>query len=61
MKVEETGHFQRFVPRTIGTVRFAESGRFTNASANETRAGSDGFAPDDVACDAVISRPASRQ
>ena len=31
MKVEETGHFQRFVPRTIGTIRLAEPGRFTLA------------------------------
>jgi arylsulfatase A-like enzyme len=31
MKVEETGHFQRFVPRTIGTVRLAEAGRVTLA------------------------------
>jgi arylsulfatase A-like enzyme len=27
MLVAETGHFQRFVPRTIGTVRFDRSGR----------------------------------
>ncbi len=30
-KVEETGHFQRFVPRTIGTVRLPEAGRYTLA------------------------------
>src|SRR5262249_39953160 len=31
MKVEETGHFQHFVPRLIGTVRLPEAGRFTLA------------------------------
>ena len=31
MKVEETGHFQRFVPRSIGTVMLAEPGRYTLA------------------------------
>ena len=25
-KVDETGHFQRFVPRNIGTLRFADAG-----------------------------------
>jgi len=39
MKVEETGHFQRFVPRMIGTVRLAESGRFTLAVRARTRPG----------------------
>jgi len=29
MKVDETGHFQRFVPRTIGTMTFASPGRQT--------------------------------
>jgi hypothetical protein len=29
LKVEETGHFQRFVPRTIGTVRIESPGRQT--------------------------------
>ncbi len=29
MKVEETGHFQRFVPRTIGTVNLDKPGRYT--------------------------------
>jgi arylsulfatase A len=29
MKVEETGHFQRFVPRTIGTMTFDTPGKYT--------------------------------
>ena len=29
MKVEETGHFQRFIPRTIGTVKLDKPGRYT--------------------------------
>jgi arylsulfatase A-like enzyme len=29
MKVEETGHFQRFVPRTAGTAKLERPGRFT--------------------------------
>jgi hypothetical protein len=29
MKVEETGHFQRFVPRSIGVVRIDRPGRLT--------------------------------
>ncbi len=28
-KVEETGHFQRFVPRRIGSVKFEKAGRYT--------------------------------
>lgn len=28
-KVEETGHFQRFIPRSIGTVKLAKAGRYT--------------------------------
>jgi arylsulfatase A len=39
MKVEETGHFQRFVPRTIGTVRLAEAGRFTLSVRARTKPG----------------------
>ncbi len=39
MKVEETGHFQRFVPRTIGTVRLAEAGRYTVAVRVRTKPG----------------------
>ena len=30
MKVEETGHFQRFIPRTIGTVTFDAGGPTTS-------------------------------
>jgi arylsulfatase A-like enzyme len=29
MTVEETGHFQRFMPRILGTVRFEHPGRYT--------------------------------
>jgi hypothetical protein len=29
LKVEETGHFQRFVPRTAGTVKLEKPGRYT--------------------------------
>jgi arylsulfatase A-like enzyme len=29
MKVEDTGHFQRFVPRSIGTVKLERPGRYT--------------------------------
>lgn len=29
LKVEETGHFQRFIPRTLGTVRADKAGRTT--------------------------------
>jgi arylsulfatase A-like enzyme len=39
MKVEETGHFQRFVPRTIGTVRLPEPGRYTLAVQARTKPG----------------------
>ena len=28
MKVEETGHFQRFIPRTIGTMTFESAGKY---------------------------------
>jgi len=28
-KVEETGHFQRFVPRLLGTVKLEKAGRYT--------------------------------
>ena len=31
MKVEETGHFQRFVPRTLGTIKLDKPGRYTLA------------------------------
>jgi arylsulfatase A-like enzyme len=31
MKVEETGHFQRFVPRTVGTVKLKQPGRYNLA------------------------------
>jgi arylsulfatase A-like enzyme len=29
MTVEETGHFQRFIPRTIGTVKLEQRGKYT--------------------------------
>jgi arylsulfatase A-like enzyme len=29
LKVQETGHFQRFIPRTLGTVKFPAAGRYT--------------------------------
>jgi arylsulfatase A-like enzyme len=29
MKVQETGHFQRFIPRTLGTLEFKGAGRYT--------------------------------
>jgi len=38
-KVEETGHFQRFVPRTIGTVRIDTPGRHTLAVRARTKPG----------------------
>lgn len=39
MKVAETGHFQRFVPRAIGTVRIAEAGRYTLTVRANTKPG----------------------
>ena len=39
MTVAETGHFQRFVPRNIGTVRFEKSGRYTLAVRAKTNPG----------------------
>ena len=38
-KVEETGHFQRFVPRTIGTVRFDKAGPADLAVRAKTKPG----------------------
>jgi arylsulfatase A-like enzyme len=37
--VEETGHFQRFVPRTIGTVKLEKAGRYTLAVKALTKPG----------------------
>jgi hypothetical protein len=28
-KVEETGHFQRFIPRSIGTIKLEKAGKYT--------------------------------
>ena len=39
MKVEETGHFQRFIPRTIGTLTFAGPGRHTLTVRAKTKLG----------------------
>lgn len=39
MKVEETGHFQRFVPRTIGTMTFDAPGRYTLTVRAKTKPG----------------------
>jgi arylsulfatase A len=39
MKVEETRHFQRFIPRTIGTLTFDEPGRFTLTVRAKTKPG----------------------
>lgn len=39
LKVEETGHFQRFVPRTIGTMTFAEAGTYTLTVRARTKPG----------------------
>jgi arylsulfatase A-like enzyme len=39
MKVEETGHFQRFIPRTIGTLTFDAPGRFTLTVRAKTKPG----------------------
>ena len=39
MKVEETGHFQRFVPRTIGTLTFAAPGQATLTVRAKTKPG----------------------
>jgi arylsulfatase A len=38
-KVEETGHFQRFVPRRIGTIRLDRGGRHTLALHAKTKPG----------------------
>lgn len=35
--VEETGHFQRFVPRTIGTVKIEKAGKYTLAVKPKTK------------------------
>jgi len=29
LKIDETGHFQRFIPRTLGTVKLEKAGRYT--------------------------------
>jgi len=39
LKVEETGHFQRFVPRTIGTMTFAKTGMYTLTVRAKTKPG----------------------
>jgi arylsulfatase A len=39
MKVEETGHFQRFVPRTIGSLTFAAPAKVTLTVSAKTRPG----------------------
>ncbi len=39
MKVEETGHFQRFVPRTIGTMTFDAPGKYTLTMRAKTKPG----------------------
>jgi hypothetical protein len=39
MKVEETGHFQRFVPRMIGTLTFDAPGRQTLTVRAQTKPG----------------------
>jgi arylsulfatase A len=39
MTVEETGHFQRFVPLAIGTVRLPEAGRYALAVKARTKPG----------------------
>jgi hypothetical protein len=39
MKVEETGHFQRFVPRTIGTMTFDGPGMYTLTVRAKTKPG----------------------
>jgi arylsulfatase A-like enzyme len=39
MTVEETGHFQRFVPLNIGTVRLPEAGRYTLTERARTKPG----------------------
>src|SRR5207249_4625479 len=39
MKVEETGHFQRFIPRTIGTMTFEAPGRYTLTVRAKTKLG----------------------
>ena len=39
MKVAETGHFQRFIPRTIGTLTFTAPGRHTLTVRAKTKPG----------------------
>jgi arylsulfatase A-like enzyme len=39
LKVEETGHFQRFVPRPVGTVKLEKPGRYTLAVKARSRPG----------------------
>jgi hypothetical protein len=39
MMVVETGHFQRFVPRTIGTVRFDQADRYSLSIRAKTNPG----------------------
>jgi arylsulfatase A len=39
MKVEETGHFQRFIPRTIGNMTFDAPGRYTLTVRAKTKPG----------------------
>jgi arylsulfatase A-like enzyme len=39
MKVEETGHFQRFVPRTVGTVKLKKAGQYTLSVKAKTKPG----------------------
>jgi arylsulfatase A-like enzyme len=39
MKVQETGHFQRFVPVTIGTLRLDAAGRYTLSVRANSKAG----------------------
>jgi hypothetical protein len=39
MKVEETGHFQRFAPRTIGTVSLEAGQRYSLAVRAKTKPG----------------------
>lgn len=39
LKVEETGHFQRFVPRSIGTVKLEKAGRYMLTVKAKTKPG----------------------
>ena len=39
LKVEETGHFQRFVPRVLGTIRLDAPGRYTLTMRAKTKPG----------------------